>query len=196
MKRRLLFVLLALCVVGPAARADGGNQQAGPLLTEAQLKAIIARPHSDKELVRGLRIYPKGRELLVSVTATAADGSKQHTEVAVQEKWVDGTYIVSEIANIQPGRSLYMVESWDEQTGLYRKYTVFSDTGLASVGLGVRIGEARSVSWLVEPAGKAAGPRCVSVSVSTDQRTTWRAVFARGGVVEQVQEGQARVVAK
>jgi hypothetical protein len=157
-----------------------------------ELKAIAAKPHSDKLALDELRIYPNARLYTIKATMHRPKRDPDSIEMPCAEKWVDGKYIVSTFTFPGAPEPTTMIVTFDKAAKCYRKW-VFSSSALSDTMLGTRAGKSRSVAWGSVPNEK--NPHFVVGHEShTDTTTEWSDLHIQDGEVVRRIVGKATTV--
>lgn len=175
MLRQLCNCVIVLSLVATAHAELPGN----PELEE--LKAIAAKPHTDKLTLGELRIYPRARRYEIKATMHRPNQDPDSIEMPCDEKWVDGKYIVSTFTFPGASSRTTMIVTFDQESACFRKW-VFADSPDYGTMLGTRVGQSRSVAWANIPDEKS--PNFVlSQESHTDTSTEWSELHIQDGIV-------------
>ncbi|HAV64358.1 MAG TPA: hypothetical protein DCY13_18570 [Verrucomicrobiales bacterium] len=160
----------------------------------SEIKAIVAKPHDDRNIVPELRVLTLGREFEIVASSGQPGGPlTKHAPVISKDKVVEGRYVVSEFQPENTPAPVYEVVEYDGGEGVYRSWLLFPH-GKVVEGVGVALSEARVVSWtrLETPYGD--NTQSVSVVKYTDDGGEWNEVIRNGSKIVFLNNGRARKV--
>lgn len=179
------LVLVGSAVEDAAAQGDPELSFEGALTAE-QIKEIVAQPHSRKDLVEELNIFPDVRTWSVQVSMTAADGEVTPSEGASKstQKVVGGKFVVSEMAidaDGEPMGTMAMVSFWDADLHCYRKFTLteLNDQAdpIVTESRGLTIGDSGVIAWTIVNNEADGGMTILIMEQLTEKRATFSQVI-------------------
>lgn len=158
-------------------------------LTREELEKIATMPHDRTNLVEELKMFPEAREYLVQVTLTeVGKQSEKMPALKVQEKTVQGKYIVTTFGSGEVGGVIMVVE-FDKKTQAFHKWVLFSQEGEVGQMVGTVDKESGTVAWLTV---KVSGDFTVmALEKHGDDKVTWTELHLEEGKVVRRLEGKA-----
>ena len=199
---KILLLFLSLSLSGcnemaskiSKASNDSVVQQAPDLLTIEKLRDIMQGSHEDILDVEALKIFPKGRKYDVVITSTSPNGQEAIQKMTPTEKWVEGKYIVSEVEMEGEKGQVAMVVEYHKETKTYRKYVIVRDE-LATLMIGLRVGESRSITWIDLNSDNYSQKRDnLGYETHTNDKTVWTSIFLKGTALQWMEVGEAKVI--
>jgi hypothetical protein len=179
--------LLALAVIGAMFISSAARAQDS--LTADEFKAILARPHSEKLKLDGLKVLAAGRKFEAKVKTTPAEGDATTSEgLKVDEKWVDEVYVVTTVH--LGGGDIHIIVTFDAKVGIYRKWVLLLDDRVVA-SVGVRDGKGRTISYSAAISIDGKQFHSINQETHTDKKTTWTEIVFVDGKLLSKQEGEA-----
>lgn len=174
--RPALCLLLTLVIALPAVALDKDD-----------LLKLAKKPHSRKNLIPQLGIFPDAREYKATVTAIPTDKEIDPIvqDFVVKEKTVDGKYIVSEFES--PAGRIVMAVTFDSKEEVYLKYVLVPD-GTVGKSIGFSVKNSRAIAW---NSTLGIGTQIHSLEQHGDKVVTWTERYFQNGKLVSVVSGEA-----
>ena len=178
--------ILTLAFCGPFVVVSARAQEASSLSAE-DLKAIVAKPHDDKLILKGLEVLPNVQNWNAVGHFIDPQGNRQPFKGKTTSKRVDGKYEVSRTLFEGHRVALTFVTTWDPKSDTYYKYTVTA-RGAPSKSIGMRVPNTNSIAW----ATIGGGPEMLTRETYDAKKMTWRSLMIdKAGGVTLITDGEA-----
>ena len=153
-------------------------------LEAEEIQVLSHEPHSRKNLLKELEIYPQARKYKVNIkSGETLDKLQQRPELTATEKVVGGKHIVTVLRFPDVEEPMIMVVTYDEKDDVFKKWVLLTDGTVVSYS-GVANFKLRTISWAAIHPDETHQISVLAIETFSDEGVIWKdAIFHEGRLV-------------